>query len=94
MDRLPKDVISIVDRLLSDYDYTALKAEYYFIWCSGAGKFCWYDTDVCFSTCGYGHLRRVANWRTIIDLYPSRVNRWKIYNMYTGRFTGETIKNY
>lgn len=81
MDRLPKDVIAIVDRCLFDYKYAQVKRQYRCVWLNDFenldNKIYWDDEDVEFAT----NHRHVANWRTVplIDRTGHSVGRFYEY---------------
>lgn len=63
MDRLPKDVVNIIYRLVFDYDYCSVKIEYSMKWTSKHPiyKVYWCDKLNLFR----GDHHAIANWRSL-----------------------------
>ncbi len=91
MDLFHKDIAGIIYRLLFDYDYSVLKAQYCLVWCGGGGEFRWDDSQNVFVKGNTGYRRHVANRRDIGRFIRTQ---WAIYDMYTIKYKGDTIKHY
>ena len=61
--QLPRDVRSIIYRLLFESDYSRLRNQYRDVWLTG--KYIWYDTYGYFTTNDSAMAPLIANWRNL-----------------------------